>query len=124
MNSQKCKLNFMSLQTNSATCYINFVGIMNYVHHTYNQFNLKFQPIPLYVVNKFLIVWYPNSQLHNIDFMICTILFDKERCITHAANTLFPRSNAQPHYTLKPTRLHTPTTLGLCCLLRISKLCL
>ena len=31
---------------------------------------------------------------------------------------VFPQSNLQPHSTLQSTRLHTPTTFGLCCLVR------
>ena len=51
-------------------------------------------------------VWYPYSQLHINHFHDCVLLFHKEWCITRAARpTLFPQSNAQPHYTLKSMRL-------------------
>jgi len=40
--SQKCKLNFMILQTNLVVGSINFIGMMNQVHYIDNQFNLNF----------------------------------------------------------------------------------
>jgi hypothetical protein len=58
--SQKCKLNFMILQTYSTIGSTKSIGIMNQVHYIENQFNLSFQPISLHVVNDFMI-WYSYS---------------------------------------------------------------
>ena len=49
VNSQKCKFNFMILQTNSAIVSTNFIGIMIQVHYIDNQFNLNFQQNSLHV---------------------------------------------------------------------------
>ena len=51
MNSHKCILNFMLLQTNLAIGDTNFIAIMNQVHYVDNQVNLNCQPILLHVVN-------------------------------------------------------------------------
>ena len=67
MNSQKCELNFMVLQTNLAKGSTTFIGIADQVHHIDNQIEFNFQPISLYVVNNFMI-WYAYSQLHKILF--------------------------------------------------------
>ena len=45
MNWQKCKPNFMILQTNLQIISSNFIGIVNQV----NQFNLNFQPTSLHI---------------------------------------------------------------------------
>lgn len=59
MKSHKCKLIFMSLQTDLAIGSTNlFIGIMNPVHYTIYQFDLNFEPISLHVVNNFMI-WDP-----------------------------------------------------------------
>ena len=52
MNTQKCKLNFIFLNTNLAISYTNLIGITNHID---NQFNLNFQLISLHVLNSFII---------------------------------------------------------------------
>ena len=47
MNSYKCELNFMILQTNLVIIYTTFIGIVNQVDYIDNQFNMNFQPISL-----------------------------------------------------------------------------
>jgi hypothetical protein len=42
----------------------------------------------------------------------CSNTFKHFKHIMLAQSTFFPQSNPQPHYTLKSTRLRTPTTLG------------
>ena len=78
-NSQKCKLNFMILQTNLAIGSSNFIGIIRQAHYEDNRFNLNFQPISMYVSN--FIIWYPYSQRHKIEFMNCITISHKEHYI-------------------------------------------
>ena len=88
MNSQKCELNFVILQTSLAIGSTKFIGIMNQVHCIDNQFNLSFQPISLHVVNHFMI-WYPYSQLHKINFIFYIALSHTKlvMCFAHMADT-------------------------------------
>ena len=119
---------------------------MNPIHYIGNRFNLNFQLIWLHAMNNFMI-WYPYSQLHKNQYHELynfisqrTIHLVKDspyhspwpaitrhHTIGHRIlnkfgtmlmrPTLFPQSNPRPHYTLKSTRVRTPTTLALCCLL-------
>jgi hypothetical protein len=82
MNSHKCKLNFMILQTNLAIGSTNFIGIMNPIHYVDNQFNSNFEPISLHVVNNFMI-WYMYSQFDKINLMNYITLFHNKRYIVY-----------------------------------------
>jgi hypothetical protein len=72
----------MILQTNLAIGSTNVIGIMNQIQYINNCFNLNFQLILLHVVNNFMI-WYPCSQLHEINFMNHMGLFHKEQYIVY-----------------------------------------
>ena len=69
-------------KSNLAIGSTNFIGL-DQVHYIDNLFNLNVQLISLHVVNIFLIIWYPYSQLHKIDFLNCIILFHKEWYIVY-----------------------------------------
>ena len=105
INARKCKLNFMILQTDLAIDSLNFNGILNQVHYSDNQFNLNIQPIfNICFVNK-VMIWYPISQLHKINFMNCIAVSHKERCIMYKnlliAPTTTPKCPISVRYYLK-----------------------
>ena len=115
MSLQKCKLNFMILQTNLAVGSTNFVGIMNQVHYVDNQLSLIFQLISLTCCEQFhdlvsiftksisctILLYFTKNGMSCIDFPIAPHDSTSTKILSDLSYLTLDRSNTFKHFNIR-----------------------